>query len=59
VVSQKGDVTAYTARATIQLFRQMFEGRVISHGCDINWSPCSPDLTTPDFFLWGSLKEKV
>lgn len=25
----------------------------------IAWSPRSPDLTPLDFFLWGSLKEKV
>ncbi|KAJ4427421.1 hypothetical protein ANN_25043 [Periplaneta americana] len=23
------------------------------------WPPRSPDLTTPDFFLWGYLKDKV
>ena len=33
----------------------MFEGRIISRGCDISWPSRSPDLTTPDFFLWGYL----
>ncbi|KAJ4426275.1 hypothetical protein ANN_27087 [Periplaneta americana] len=34
--------------------------------CDLNywgtgnlWPPRSPDLTTPDFFLWGYLKDRV
>jgi hypothetical protein len=26
---------------------------------DIEWPPRSPDLTAPDFFLWGYLKSKV
>ena len=25
----------------------------------LNWPPRSPDLTAPDFFLWGYLKGKV
>ena len=25
----------------------------------VNWPSCSPDLTSPDFFLWGYLKERV
>ena len=56
---QQDGATAHTARATIQLLRQIFEGRIISHSCDISWPSRSPDLTTPDFFLWGYLKEKV
>jgi hypothetical protein len=26
---------------------------------DIEWPPRSPDLTVPDFFLWGYLKDKI
>ena len=26
---------------------------------DLEWPPRSPDLTVPDFFLWGYLKIKV
>ena len=26
---------------------------------DLDWSPRSPDLTPPDFFLWEYLKSKV
>lgn len=26
---------------------------------DIDWPPRSPDLTPPDFFLWGYSKSKV
>ena len=29
---------------------------MISHFGDVPWPPRSPDLTAPDFFLWGYLK---
>jgi hypothetical protein len=32
---------------------------VISLFGDVPWAPLSPDLTAPDFFLWGYLKSKV
>jgi len=39
--------------AEIQSF---FGDRVISKGL---WPPPSPDLTPPDYFLWGYLKGRV
>jgi hypothetical protein len=39
--------------AEIQSF---FGDRVISKGL---WPPSSPDLTPPDYFLWGYLKRRV
>jgi len=39
--------------AEIQYF---FGHRLISKGL---WSPRSPDVTPPDLFLWGYLKERV
>jgi len=39
--------------AEIQSF---FGDRVISKGL---WPPRSPDLTAPDYFLWGYLKGRV
>jgi len=32
---------------------------VISRFGDIAWSARSPELTVPDFFLWGFLKDRV
>jgi hypothetical protein len=34
----------------------VFPGRLISK---ILWPPRSPDLSPPDFFLWGHLKDTV
>ena len=37
-------------------FSPFFGDRVISKGL---WPPRSPDLTPPDYFLWGYLKGRV
>ena len=31
----------------------------MSKSGDLDWPPRSPDLTPPDFFLWGYLMSKV
>ena len=36
-----------------------FKGRVITKELDFAWASHSPDLTPPDFFLWGYLKDRV
>lgn len=56
---QQDGATAHTARETIQILRRMFPGRLISRSGDVLWPARSPDLTAPDFFLWGFLKSKV
>ena len=56
---QQDGTTAHTARATIKLLRQTFGHRIISRNTEILWPPRSPDLTPPDYFLWGYLKERV
>jgi hypothetical protein len=42
-----------------ELLNREFNGRWIGRGGLINWPARSPDLTSPDFFLWGYLKDKV
>lgn len=57
---QQDGATAHTARPTMALLREIFGDRIIiSRFSDFNWPPRSPDLTAPDFFLWGYLKGKV
>ena len=36
-----------------------FGDRLISHRCEIDWAPHSPDLNPPDFYLSGYLKDNV
>jgi len=50
--------TAHTAVISIAALRCLFPQRAISGFGDVPWPPRSPDLTAPDFFLWGYL-EKV
>ena len=36
-----------------------FNKRWIGRGGPFEWPPCSPDLPSPDFFLWGYIKNVV
>lgn len=56
---QQDGATAHTARETLNLLRNVFHNHLISRFGDIPWPPRSPDVTAPDYFLWGKLKEKV
>ena len=47
---QQDGATPDTARESMQLLREHFNGRIISRFGDINWPSRSPDLTSPDFF---------
>lgn len=56
---QQDGATAHTAKATMKILREIFGKRIISKNSAFNWPPRSPDLTAPDFFLWGYLKDRV
>ena len=53
---QEDGATAHTAVISVATFRRLFPQRVISRFGEVLWPPRSPDLTAPDFFLWGYLK---
>lgn len=55
---QQDGASAHTARISMAVVQQMF-GTVISRFGEITWPARSPDLSVPDFFLWGLLKERV
>lgn len=56
---QQDGAPAHTAREAMNLLREFFPDRIISKNGDFPWPPRSPDMTPPDFFLWGYLKSKV
>ena len=57
---QQDGATAHTAVINIAALRRFFfPQRVISRFGEVPGPPRSPDLTAPDFFLWGCLKSKV
>ena len=55
---QQDGTTSHTARETRILLNRLFSQKLISRHGDVNWPPRSPDLTLPDFYLWGYIKEK-
>ena len=56
---QQDGATAHTAGETIDLLREIFGERLVSKNSEFSWPPRSPDLSAPDYFLWGYLKQKV
>ena len=56
---QQDGAPLHTSRITIDFLKKFFPGRLMSKSGDLDWPPRSPDLTPPDFFLWGYLKSKV
>lgn len=50
---QQDSATTYTARVTLAYLESVLPGCIITTPL---WPPRSPDLTPPDFFLWGYLK---
>lgn len=53
---QQDSATAHTAHNSLNDIKEVFEDRIISQGL---WPPRSPDLTVCDFYLWGTLKNRV
>ncbi|GFT60090.1 uncharacterized protein TNCV_2687581 [Trichonephila clavipes] len=49
----------HTARATIDLLKDMFGDRLFSRFGPVNWPPRSCNLTPLDYFLWGYVKSLV
>ncbi|GFV18221.1 transposable element Tc3 transposase [Trichonephila clavipes] len=56
---QQDGATCHTARATIDLLKDTFGDRLISHFGPVNWPPRSCDLTPLDYFLWSYEKSLV
>lgn len=55
---QDGAAPHYAAQ-TRAFLTEHFGERWISRGGPLTWPARSPDLTPPDFFLWGWLKSKI
>jgi hypothetical protein len=53
---QQDGATAHTAAVSMKLLSEFFTERIISKNL---WPPRSPDLSPPDFYLWGAAKSTV
>jgi len=49
----------YTSNELLAWLQQRFPDRLISRRCDPQWSPHSPYLNPPGFYMWGYLKDRV
>ena len=55
---QQNDAECYTAEATTDVLRPVFEERIILGRADVVWTPQSCDLTPQHYYLWGAVKDK-
>ena len=53
---QQDGATCHTSNESMTEIESFFDDRIISKAL---WPPRSPDLSPPDFFLWGALKGKA
>ena len=56
---QQDGATPQTSNESLAWLQLRSPDRLISRMCDPEWSPHSPDLNPPDFYLWGYLKDRV
>lgn len=56
---QQDGAPPHYALAVRERLNEWFPERWIGRRGHLEWPPRSPDLTPPDFFLWGYLKDKV
>ncbi|XP_058796768.1 uncharacterized protein LOC131667396 [Phymastichus coffea] len=56
---QQDGAAPYFARIVWAFLDENYNGRWIGRGGPVNWPASSPDLTSPDFYLWGYLKNVV
>ena len=55
---QQDGATCHTAEPTLDVLRSVFEDRIISRRADGVWPPRSCDLTSLDYYLWSTVKDK-
>jgi len=53
---QQDGATCYTSNESMTEIESFFDDQIISKAL---WPTRSPDLSPPDFFLWGALKGKA
>jgi len=56
---QQDGAAPHYALIVRQFLDNTYNERWIARGGPVNWPPRSPDLTSPDFYLWGYLKNAV
>jgi len=58
-IFQQDGAPVHVGKGNLEYIESLFPGRVISRNSEYAYPPRSPDLTPPDAFLWGIIKEKA
>ena len=56
---QHDNAPPHYALRSRQVMNDIFHENWIGRGGPVAWRSRSPDLTSPDYFLWGFVKERV
>ena len=56
---QHDGAPSHYALCSRQVMNGIFDEKWIGRGGPVAWSSRSTDLTSPDYFLWGFVKERV
>lgn len=56
---QQDGCPAHSTREVMEVLRNTFDDNIISNNGPIAWPARSPDITPPDFYLWGHAKNEV
>lgn len=56
---QQDGAPPHNARRVRDYLAEMFPNRVIGNNGDIHWPARSPDLSPLDYYLWGTIKNKI
>ena len=56
---QHDDAPSHYDLCSRQVMNEIFDEKLIGRDGPVAWPPRSPDLTSPDYFLWGFVKERV
>lgn len=58
-VYQHDGAPPHNATIISEFLEREFDGNWIGNNGPYNWPPRSPDITPMDFFLWGTIKDRV
>ena len=59
ITFQQDGAPPHFAKKVSEFLKEVFGDRVIARGFPTRWPPRSPDLSPLDFYLWGTLKNRV
>ena len=56
---QQDGASPHASNLSLEWLKDHFKSRIVSRRTTVGWPPHSPDLSPPDFYLWGFLKDRV